>query len=303
MMRTFTRVLWTGMLAVVLTGLAAAPARAQVTLRYKFKEGETLKYTVEQRMNMNGNVAGNDITMEMGMNMDMTWKVLSVNKDGSAKLTQTIDRVRMTMKAGPLGEVDIDTKSDKEPSDPIGKAMAPIFKAMAGAEFTMTMTPLGEPKDVQVPEKVLNAVKNAGGGLPGASLSPDDLKQMVNQGGLVLPEKPVKKGDSWTHSSNMAMQGMKMKVDTKATYEGETTEGGKKLQEISLAPKMTTEGGPAGVEIKLKNQESKGKALFDNDKGRVVETELNQNMDMDLSAGGQSFTMKIRQTVTMKLAK
>ena len=55
--------------------------------------------------------------------------------------------------------------------------IAPIFKAMAGSEFTLTMSPLGVASDVVVPKKLLDAVEKAGPAAGG--MTPEMLKQMA----------------------------------------------------------------------------------------------------------------------------
>jgi hypothetical protein len=302
MKRNVNRILWVGVLAVAAT-LSAAPVQAQVTLRYKFKEGDKLNYVMEQKMDMTMNNAGNESTVTMTQKMDMTWKVTAVDKDGTAKITQTIDRVHITMDTPPPGgKTEFDSKDDKEPTDPVGKMIAPIFKAMVGAEFTLTMTPRGEAKDVVVPQKLLDAVEKAGPAAGG--MTPDVLKQMASQGGLVLPEKALKKGDTWTPEPNkLKMEPLgTMTVKTEATYEGEVTKDGKKLEQIALKPKMTLEA-PANATTKmtLKKQDNKGTALFDSAKGQLAETTMEMTMDMEIVAGGQTVNMKQKQAVSMKL--
>jgi hypothetical protein len=49
--------------------------------------------------------------------------------------------------------------------------------------------------------------------------------------------------------------------------------------------------------MKLKEQDAKGKAYFDNAAGRLIETTIKQDMDMETTFGG----MTINQTTTMKL--
>src|SRR6516165_8472568 len=86
-----------GLLSLTATLIGVSPANAQVTLRYKFKQGETLNYDLDQKMKMEMAIAGQNINMSMTQTLDMTWKVESVDKDGKAKIVQKFDRVRLTM--------------------------------------------------------------------------------------------------------------------------------------------------------------------------------------------------------------
>jgi hypothetical protein len=290
-----------GLLAMTLL-LGGTAAQAQTTLRFKFREGEALKYVLDQKMKMEMKVAGKDVDMDMSQVVDLTWKINSVDNNGTAKMVQKFDRVRFSMN-GPMGKVEYDSKDGKQPEGLVGQIIGPMLEAMAGAEFPLTMTTDGKVSDVKVPEKFAEALKNLpAGGAGGDLFSEDGIKRMINQSGIQLPDKAVEKGKSWENKVEMKMPFGKMKVDNVSTYEGPTTRAGKKLEQIAVKPKLTLEPAEdAPFTAKLKSQDAKGTAYFDNEAGRLVESNLTQTMDMELSAGGQNIGQKIEQTITMKL--
>jgi len=299
------RLVGLAVLAVLAITCTADRAGAQTTLRYKFKKGEKLNYAMEQKMVMSMSVMGRDVNLDMGQTIDMVWNVLDVDADGKAKMTQTISRIRFTMD-GPTGKVEFDSKEGKEPDDPVGKLMAPIFKALAGAEIGLTMDPLGKISDIKVPEKLVKAAKNLPPGLAGAGLgdmlSEEGLKQITDQSGLRLPQDAVTKGKSWEQQLEMKMPMGKMKVVTTNTYEGSVKRDGKEVERVGMKPKLTLDPDPASpAKITLKSQDAKGSAYFDNAAGRLVGTNLSQDMEMVISAMGQEITQKLKQTVSMKL--
>ncbi len=278
-------------------------ARAETVLRYQFKQGETLPYTMEQKMKMDMKVGGKDVAMEITQTIDMTWHIQSVDKEGKAKMMQKFDHLRFSMNS-PMGKVEYDSKDGKQPEGPIGKVFGPIMEALAGAEFSLTMDARGQISEVKMPEKVSEAFKKIpGGGLGGGDLfSEEGIKHMIGEVGLTLPEGAATKGKSWTKEVALKMPFGKMKVDNTNTYEGPTSRDGKQVEQIALKPKMTMEAdGNAGFSIKLKSQDAKGTAYFDNKAGRFVETKMNQTMEMEISAMGQTINQKIEQTVTVKL--
>ena len=295
-----------GLLAVLLIACGADRATAQTTLRYKFTKGEKLKYEMEQKMVMAMSLGGMDINMDLGQTIDMTWNILDVDADGKAKMTQTISRIRFKMDGGAAGKLDYDSKDDKDVEGPLGKFMMPILKALAGAEIGLTMDPQGKISDVKVPEKLTKAAKNLPGGLAGAGLgdmlSEEGLKQMMDQSGLRLPKEAVAKGKSWDQKMEMKMPMGKMKVETTNTYEGPVKRDGKELERVAMKPKVTIEADPASpAKITLKSQDAKGSAHFDNAAGRLISTNLTQDMEMVIGVGGQEVTQKLKQTVAMKL--
>jgi hypothetical protein len=297
---TKARVACLGLLLATL----AAPAQAQTTLRYKFKDGDQLNYEMVQKMAMKMNVQGMEVAMDMNQTITMSWNVLTVDKDGNAKMNQKIERVRFTMEGGPIGKVEYDSKEGKAPEGPIGQVLAPIFGALAGSEIALTMDPMGHMKDIKVPEKLVKALKDVPGAGAGFSdmFSEEGLKNMLNQGGLVLPAEPVTKGKTWNQKLEVKMPFGKMMVDNVYTYEGPVTKDGRQLEQVSLKPSVKMDADPnAQVAMKLKGQDAKGTAYFDNAAGRLVELNMTQNMDMEISAGGQNINQKVLQTVTMKL--
>jgi hypothetical protein len=301
MSNTKRNALVAGLLAVI-AALAAPPAQAQTELRYRFKEGEKLAFVQDQKMKMTMNPMGQDIEMQTSQTSDITWTILGVEKDGKAKLTLRFDRIRFSMD-GPTGKFEYDSKDDKEPDDPVGKVLAPIFRATTGADFTLTMDTRGRTSDIKVPEKVSDTIKNLQGGAALAGgFGEEGLKRMVDQGYLVLPEGPVTKGKSWESKTEAKAPFGKITMDNTCTYEGPTTEGDRKLEKVALKPKMTLDADPAAAfTLNLKEQDAKGTALFDNNAGRLVESSVTQKMEMEITVNGQTITQKSETTVTLKL--
>jgi Family of unknown function (DUF6263) len=300
-----TRTVLCAVLAGTVLCLAQAPAQAQTTLRYKFKVGDLLNYDMQQKMEMKMTVANMDITMDMKQHMDMSWRVVEVDKDGKARIDQKIERIRMTMDGpGPIGKMEYDSKDGKEPEGPIGKVLGPVFNALAGSNLSVTMDSRGEISDVKLPEKLSEALKKLAGAGPGLGdmFSPEGLKRMINQGGLVLPKEPVNKGSTWTQKMDNKMPFGTMKVTNTMVYDGTTSEGGKTLEKISVKPVIAMEPDPnAPIALKIKGSDSKGTALFDNARGRLAEMNIVQNMQMEVNAGGMDIAQNIRTTTILKL--
>jgi hypothetical protein len=292
-----------GLLTVLLAAGAADRAAAQTTLRYKFKKGEKLNYVLEQKAGMSMNFMGQDIQIDFGSTMDMSWDVKDVDADGKAKMVQKFDRIRFTMDGGPTGKIEYDSKDGKEPEGLAGKMMAPMFKALAGAEVSLTLDPQGKATDVKVPEKVIKALKNVpGGGGLGEMFSEDGLKHMFDQVGLVVPKEAISKGKSWNQSAETKTPAGKMKIEVVNTLEEPVKRDGKDLEHVAMKPKISMDPDPdAPIKIALKSQDAKGSAYFDVTAGRLVETNTTQNLEMNVSVAGQEITQKMKTTASLKL--
>jgi hypothetical protein len=289
-------------LTLIVCAAAATPAAAQTTLRYKFKEGDSLNYAMDQKMKMTTSVMGKNIDMNMDQNATMTWKIDSVDSEGNAKITITFGRMKMSMDT-PMGKIEVDSQDTDGPDDPIGKALFGVVKAMAGMTVNGKINPLGEVSDVQVPEKVAKQLAN----LPGAEqmgdmFSPEGLKRMMGQSGLVLPKQAVGKGEKWNHKLDMKLPFGKINAEFNYVYDGPTEKSGRTLEKIGLKPRMSIDPDPnAPFAMKMKSQEGGGHALFDNKAGRLTEVVVNQTMEMELDIMGQTVGQRIVQNVTTRL--
>jgi hypothetical protein len=291
-------------LTLALLGLAAAagPAGA-ATLRWKFKPGEALHYQMDQKTvtqiklsNQDANNPGIKTTNTQVI--DMTWKVGSVAADGTAEVTQTIDRLQTKIEM-PGAAFEYDSKADKAPEGPIAAAVVPMLKALVGARFEFKMTPRGELSDVKIPESLVKALKEAGPAASGGMFTEDGLKNMIHESSLALPDEDLAKGKSWDRSAKMPPSPIGVMTLAKTyTYEGPADSG----EKIGLSVKMSLE--PAAdnkIDVKIGAQDGKGTFIFDNKAGRVATSNVSEKVDMTISVMNQQITQNLETSTSMKL--
>lgn len=269
-------------------------------LRYKFQAGSKNSYVMEQKQNMKMSAMGQEFEINMNMMFEMSQTTESVDTaTGNGKIKQKIDRVVMKMEGGPIGSMEYDSKSDKEPEGALA-AMAGIFKAMTEGEIKMTISPRGEVSDVKMSEKLMEELKNVGGqagGLGGNMFSEDQFKNMMDQSVLVLPkEAPVSGSTNWEKTLDMKMGPMgTMKTKTKYSYAGKSGD----FDKIDMKLNLNLEPDPnAPFQMKMTTKDASGTTLFDNAKGRVQEMNMKTISEMDMGGIGSA---NITQTMTLKL--
>jgi hypothetical protein len=298
---------------VALGGVVASSVQAEEPLRWKFKVGEKLDYNMVQEMQMSASGAAlpQEMKTSMRQEMNMTWDVQGVDdKSGEAVIRQKFDRVKMKMST-PVGGFEYDSKSEEAPTG-LGAMIAPMYKAMTEGEFEITMTSRGEVKDVKIPEQVLTALKNSpNAAAMGDIASADGFKKMISQGALVLPEKPPKKGETWTTKVEMKNPAVgKQTVETTYRYDGTKDIKGTKFAVIKPQLKMEFENQAAAkagepqqpaaqqnMQMKIKDQNSDGEVLFNIAAGRLQSTSLKQNVTIEASVNGQPIQQKIDQKI------
>lgn len=287
--------------AVALLAFATTAAHAQQKLRWKFKPGEKLNYSMAQTMKMSMVAQGRNIDMKMNQTMDMVWQADKVASDGSYNMTQIITRIRFVMSGGPIGKVEYDSANPNNAGgNPILASVTKMYGALVGKPITMKMTPLGEFKDVKMPKAFLDAVGNAAGGQVPGVVNKDTLKQMITQSGVAFPSEAVAKGKTWNKDVKLNNNFGVIKVDTTYTYQGADGSTAK----IGISPKMSITPKPgAPFTLKLAKQDGGGVIRFDVAKGHIQSTSMKQKMVMEISVAGQVIEQTIDQTIEMKLGR
>jgi RNA polymerase sigma factor (sigma-70 family) len=291
--------------------LAAVPNREHgITLRYKFKVGDVFRYVVQAKNETHSSAAGHDRDVTATWTYDVTWKVVGVDSDRNARMTLKVDRFRYVEDNGfPGGKIEFDSLKHRTAVGlPAGvRVLSAVLTAQSGAEFTCTLSPRGEVGNFKVPKTLADAVKNTPG-VQAVYSAENFRRQLAGQGSVVLPSDPLSWGGDWKEKSDRALVGghAKMSIETVATYKGETERDGRKLAEVALEPSaVTIERSPtSGLgPFKLKGHDGKGHLLFDNDKGRLIETEVIQTLDLESAPPGQDekIIWKVKHSLTTKL--
>lgn len=291
-------------------------SRAEEPLRWRFKVGEKLAYSMTQDMNMVMNMGpSSQMTTNVHQVMDMTWDVQGVNEQGDAVIVQKFDRVQMKM-TGPMA-VDYDTAKDEPPTG-MAAAFAPLYKAMTKGDFEVTMTARGEIKDVKVPQEVLDALKNSPGAAQMGDLAkPDGFQKMIMQNAFVLPENAPTKGDHWSTTATVTnpVAGQQT-VETSYTFVDMKDIDGQQF--AVFQPNIKMSFGPAGdakgegeakpaaspnpaMQMKVKDQKSDGEVLFNATAGRLGSMSVKQDMTMEIAVAGQTLQQQIHQDIEVKV--
>jgi len=281
--------------------LGASAVEAATTLRWKFREGETLRYQTDQKTSTKGkDPDGKEITQGLTLTIDLAWAVKAVEPSGAATITQTVDRIRTTATL-PFGKVSFDSKESGDAAGPAG----PIFKMMVGSEVTFRMTPRGEIVDVKLSDKLMAALK--GDEVAGAQgqFSEVGLKNMVMQMGLILPEEGLDPGGTWNRKLAIPAgpSGQTRDVDQTFTYRGPDPASPSKAEGIDLSTGFEPIKPDPNVPISVKSEQARGRYQFDNVAGRIESSTLTQNVEVVGQIEGKDLAMTTETVTTMTLAK
>jgi len=287
-------------LGSLLLVLAASPSHGAELLRWKFKQGETIDYTMIQQMKMTMTIMGQNVETNMTQHLDMTWTVDKVADDGNATLTQKITRMKMIMEGPQFGKVEVDSEKPGG-GNPFTDAMKKVIDSLVGGEFTVTMTPQGQVKDMKLSDTMKQALQAAGGGKMPGGFSEDTFKQMTTQAGAFFPKKNVSKGESWSQKTDTDMPFGKMKAVSKLTYLGTESKNGATMAKLKLEPSFTLEPKPnSPFKVKMTDKGGKGTVYFDAAEGKLSSSVYTQKMQIELTTGGKTIDQNIDQTIRME---
>ncbi|HEV3204228.1 MAG TPA: DUF6263 family protein, partial [Gemmataceae bacterium] len=198
---------------------------------------------------------------------------------------------------------------------PPANPLSDFFKALVGAEFTLTIDKDMKVSKIDGREEFLKKLTNTNQTMEPLLkqiLSEEALKQMADPAFAVIPGKPVKKGDTWEKPSklNMGPIGSYESI-YKFTYEGQD-EKDKNLAKIKVETTLKyvppASGAASGLPFKivsadLKSENASGTILFDKEKGRLVSTDstlkLKGKLTIDIS--GMTSEVELNQEQTTKV--
>ncbi|MGH7140590.1 MAG: DUF6263 family protein [Pirellulales bacterium] len=283
----------------IFIALAASRASAEegVTLKWKFKPGQTSYYTSSQDMKIN--VKQGIVAQEMLMKQtsDVRWEVESVDDDGNAHVTQTIERIRS--ESGPAEDtVTFDSKDDQPPKD-VDESSIEALRAGINQPVHLVLDPSGKVLDVRLSEQFAQKIKESPQYGPLAMMfSRENLKQMASINTIELPNKPVTKGSTWEQESTLADQvAGKQKLTTTYRYDGAEEHDGRRLEKISASAKISPADEKKLSPVTVKDQKLNGVIWFDRGSGRIDEMQMTIKVASEAVAGAN----KIEQIMLTKL--
>jgi hypothetical protein len=268
-------------------------AQDTVALKWEFEKGKPFyqEWTTETKQTMK--VMGKDITQNQKQTFIFSYRPKDQDKDKNWIVTQKIE--------------DADTGN---PNPPAG-----FLKALVGSEFELTISPKLTILTIKGREDFVSRLVKANPQMElllKQLLSEDAMKQMAETIFAAVPEKPVKNGDAWEKksSSNMGPIGG-YDTTSKYTYEGKDDKLHKIKVETAVRyhPPEAKADGDLPFKIKAARLESKGGngiVLFDNEKHRLENSELNLRLEGEftLDISGQTTTVNLTQdqTTTIKMS-
>lgn len=251
--------------------LIRSPGENTRVLRYAPKAGD--KNTADMDVDMS--IAGGGVDMSFKMQISAESAIDEVDDKNTFKQSMTITGATMKL-GGELAAMGGDTSQ--------------IGDMLKGQKMSFKMDNQG---------RVLEA--DMGEGNPMMKQMQAGMDQAMQGGVVPFPSDAVGVGAQWDALTTVDMMGAKMRMVS--SYKLVELNGDKGTLEISIggnaeAQKMNMQGA-GEVDLKSMSMKANGKIGFDLARPTAGSVDLKMNIEMDLSAQGQSATMKMDMGVKM----
>jgi len=274
-------------------------ATAAEPLAWKFVEGDTFRTQMVQEMKTTLDLGpGGETTSAVKQTIDMVWEINSVDDEGTASLTQTIDRVRMHITAPGQAEVHFDTTSE-EPAQGFSAMLAPLLKAMTRSPFQVTMTSRGET------QALLETISQGPAGtLLGSLATEKGFQETMARNLLILPTaEELVEGHQWTTSLQVENQ-LVGNITALATYE---YQGSREIEgqtmEVFVPTLVTQFEGQEELTLRVEEQETTGEILFNSAAGHLDSTSIHQSINLVITSNGNEVNQHLEQTIYFQMTK
>lgn len=274
-------------------------ADGQTLLRYRFDLNETLRQTVVQELTSQMVIEGQTVRTVLTQTIQQSQFVREVAEDGTASLQPMIDRVVTTMKIPAPVNREFQYDSATRRNEQSLPGYSELIDALVRARLAIQISPTGVVTPLDIPESLFHRLQ----GTPAAALlgplaTPESVTHILTQPWVPLPEVPVQPGDRWQSTSSLPLPYGRLEIPQTYTYEGPTSDGWHRIS-VQHKPKLTPREGH-DLTVRLLDAAAEGTVLLDNDHGQVASLEIVQDLRLELTASGQTFSQQIRQVLRVR---
>ncbi len=239
--------------------ISAADARAdekaeeKFELRYKFTQGETIRWATVHQGACTTKMKGHEQKSLSTSKSTKAWRITAVESNGQISFAYLIDDVEMWQQVGDRAEERYNSKTDAKP---------PAAYEMVAATVGQTIT---------------EALIDDRGGV----IEREDKFPKINPsiGDLVvpLPEQPLAVGEEWFASDEVRIpvKGAVKRVKIRKAFKLEKVATG--VATISIVTQVLTPVNDPQLEAQLMQYVTKGVMKFDIDAGRILSRRLDWN--------------------------
>jgi hypothetical protein len=273
-----------------------------VELKWKFEKDKTFYQELTTTTQQDMKVMGMDVKQKQTQTFYFSWTPLE-QKEKDWVIEQKIEGVKMDIQIGG-NTISYDSESPNQQNNPL----AEFFKALKGSKFKLTIGPDMRVSKVEGRKEFLDKLVAANQQMKPLLeqiLSEDALKQMADPTFAIVPNKEVKKDDTWQFKTKLNL-GPIGSYDTEYTYKYLGPEN--QLEKIGATANLKyvpppAEAGAGGLpfrikDAKLESKNANGTAFYDPKTGRIDNYKMSLTLEgtLDIEIGGMTSKVELKQT-------
>ncbi|MBC8353552.1 MAG: hypothetical protein H8E66_16255 [Planctomycetes bacterium] len=267
-------------LAAALLLISPSLLQAQVKLEHKFPDGRKTTANSYVKVEQTLTIAGMEIPSSSEQNITTSEAIGKRQADGALAAEHKIESLQSTISVAGM-DLAFDSVNPNAPAPGTAiDALLDVFKAIVNSSWTVTY---GQDNSVLSIKGRDEALQNLPAELRAATakqFDPDYLTEQANQELQVLPNEPVKLGDTWEQEATVLFDSYQsMTFTTVYEYAGTVEKQGKSLDKITSKTTQVTytmsADSPSPLKIvdsDLKIADSSGEVLFDRASGMIVDS-------------------------------
>ncbi len=268
-------------LAFLLPGfLLTIQAQKSVELKYNVSSGDQYQYTIDIDQDIVFEANGQQMALDQVMTMKLLMNVKEVTSD-SIHLENQLKSVKMTQ--GIFGmTITYDSEDPATTQNPMAAKVGEEFAKLIDKMFYMTMDHKGNMGNMDLSNLTDN----------------DDIANNMNSGAqfAAYPDGKISVGESW-EKDIYASDKSNMKFHAKYTL---LKVSGK---QATIGIDGTISGNTVeNMDLKM-NGTQKGEMLIDMKTGWLIESNISQDIELDIEQNGQKFPATISGTIVTKSSK
>ena len=268
---------------LVLVAVLAQPGRAQVSLAYKYPEGEATKNRTVVKTHQVLTLAGNDIATDSDQTIVTSLAVGKRDGDGNLPVVQKVESLRAQLSLPGGLSVSFDSANpDAKIDNPQLAFLGDVFRASSGLSFTVVLDAKDGAKAVEKIESRLvkfDDLDPKAKELVKGEFDAERLLKQFRQAHANLPEILVRVGEPWDLTESSALGGgQTLTFKNRYEYRGTVEHDCCTLDKIDVKAREVTyemaADSPSPLKLDksdLKIESSGGTILFDRKRGLIVE--------------------------------
>jgi hypothetical protein len=273
------------------------------TLRLNLNKGDEAKFRTENNQTITQSIQGTQqVTLQKQV---VDYKMVVTEKEANGNVLASITYTRFFISMNANGQdFSFDSDVDKTSQIPTFSGLG----AMVGKSFQVKYSTFGEVVEVSgteaMFESILNELSAGNEGMKeqmkamlAESFTGDAMKQMIDGGAIIFPEKAINVKDSWSSNKTMKNQ---VVLNVMSTYNVKSIENGS--ANITVASTIAT---PPDSKMKMMGTEmqftmfgtQEGNTIVDLKTGLTTESNAKQNLSGSITANMGGQTLNIPMTI------